>query len=126
MGYYDNFLRLCARNQVTPSKVTKDIGLTKSAANRWKNGAIPHDETLTRVAEYFGVTTDELLGIKKAPRQLRRGYNIAARNKSGAVPGKLKKGRRVFKNGGNVAAVLLWFYFFDCETIAHPDFVGKL
>lgn len=67
MGYYDNFLRLCARNQVTPSKVTKDIGLTKSAANRWKNGAIPHDETLTRVAEYFGVTTDELLGIKKTP-----------------------------------------------------------
>lgn len=67
MGYYDNFLRLCARKQVTPAQVQRDIGVSKAAANKWRNGSIPHDATLMRVAEYFGVTTDELLGIEKTP-----------------------------------------------------------
>lgn len=68
MGYYDNFLKLYAREKTTPAQVQRDLGLSKAAANRWKSGSIPHDETLTRVAEYFGVTTDELLDNKKAPR----------------------------------------------------------
>ncbi len=67
MGYYDNFLRLCARDKITPAQVQRDLGLSKAAANKWKSGSIPHDATLMRVAEYFGVTTDELLGIENAP-----------------------------------------------------------
>lgn len=67
MGYYDNFLKLCAREKTTPAQVQRDLGLSKAAANRWKSGSIPHDATLVRVAEYFGVTTDELLGIEKTP-----------------------------------------------------------
>lgn len=67
MSYYDNFLRLCARDKVTPAQVQREIGISKSSANKWRNGSIPHDATLMRVAEYFGVTTDELLGIEKTP-----------------------------------------------------------
>ena len=29
---------------------------------RWKNGTIPNDKTLVKIADYFGITTDELLG----------------------------------------------------------------
>ena len=61
MGYYDNFLRLCAIRQVTPAKVLRDIGVSKGAANKWKMGSIPHDATIVRLCEYFGCAPSDLL-----------------------------------------------------------------
>lgn len=65
--FYDNYLRLCNSVRKTPSAVALEIGLTKPSVSRWKSGSMPTDATLQKVADYFGITVDELLGKEKQP-----------------------------------------------------------
>jgi transcriptional regulator with XRE-family HTH domain len=44
-----------------PTALCDAIGLAQSAATRWKQGSVPRDTTLRKIADYFGVTVDELL-----------------------------------------------------------------
>lgn len=60
--FYDNFLTLCTQRGVTPSAVMRAIGLNKSSATYWKKGSLPSSDTLQKLAEYFGVSVDYLLG----------------------------------------------------------------
>lgn len=53
----------------TPSAVALEIGLTKPSVSRWKSGSMPTDATLQKVADYFGITVDELLGKEKQPTE---------------------------------------------------------
>ena len=71
--FFDIFKLLCEKKGVSPKKATEDIGLSTSITTKWKNtGATPKGDTLQRIADYFGVTTDYLLTgeeTKKAPTQ---------------------------------------------------------
>ena len=49
-----------------PSAVMEEIGLSKSLVTRWKSGKGVTDSTAQQIAEYFGVTLDELLGNEEA------------------------------------------------------------
>lgn len=60
--FYDRFANLCAQKGVSASFVVQQIGLNKSSATYWKNGAIPKGDTLQKLADYFGVSVDYLLG----------------------------------------------------------------
>ncbi len=62
MSFYNNFVRMCNSVGKSPSKVVLEIGGTKSAITRWKNGSNPTDATAMKVAEYFGVPVEELTG----------------------------------------------------------------
>lgn len=62
MNFYFIFLRLCKSIGKSPSKVAVEIGSTRAAVNRWKNGSIPSDMTLLKLADYFGVTIGYLKG----------------------------------------------------------------
>lgn len=65
---YDNFLKLCNVVGKTPSAAAIDMGLSKTTVNRWKNGGGITDATALKVANYFGITVEELkTGIKKEP-----------------------------------------------------------
>jgi len=44
----------------------EEIGLSKSLVTRWKSGKGVTDSTAQQIAEYFGVTLDELLGNEEA------------------------------------------------------------
>lgn len=67
--FYDNFMLLCEKNQIRPYTALKNIGIeSKSILSRWRAGATPRYTTVKMIAEYFGVTPEELLfGIKKEP-----------------------------------------------------------
>ena len=60
MSFYDNYLRLCNRNGVSPSRAAVEAGTTKTSVNRWKSGSRPSDATLLKLADYFGCTVAEL------------------------------------------------------------------
>lgn len=62
MAFYDIFSELCKNRGVSPSAVTKAIGLTTANATYWKQGSVPKSETLWKLANYFGVSVDYLLG----------------------------------------------------------------
>lgn len=59
--FYDNFLKLCNQKGVAPTKVAVETGGHKSDATRWKNGSVPTDARKVVIADYFGITVDELM-----------------------------------------------------------------
>lgn len=63
MGFYDKFENLCKENGVTPTRVAREIGVAQQSVSLWKKrGSIPSGENLQKLADYFGVTVDYLLG----------------------------------------------------------------
>ena len=72
LNFYDKYVNLCASIKKSPSKVAEEIGLSRPAVSSWKTGkAKPSDVTILKIAEYFNVSIDYLLGeseeIKKDP-----------------------------------------------------------
>lgn len=61
--FYDVFSKLCAIKGVSCKRAAMEIGLSNSIAAKWKRtGATPNGETLSKIADYFGVTVGYLLG----------------------------------------------------------------
>ena len=61
--FFDKFQALCTNKGVSCKKAVEDIGLSNSIATKWKKtGATPQGETLNKIATYFGVSIDYLLG----------------------------------------------------------------
>lgn len=69
--FFDRLKQLCEERNISVYKACTDIGLNRSAVNKWKTGAKPNGSTISKFASYFGVTTDYLLdnGIEKAPTE---------------------------------------------------------
>ena len=70
--FFDRLKKLCEEKGVSTYKACTDIGLNRAAVAKWKNGSIPSGSTAAKLADYFGVTTDYLLGKenKKAPTEI--------------------------------------------------------
>lgn len=63
--FYDLYCDLCKRKGVTPTRAAIEIGLSKSTPTAWKKQEItPQAAQLQKIADYFGVSTDYLLGGK--------------------------------------------------------------
>ena len=70
--FYDRFKLLCDQKGVSCNKAALEIGLSNATPTKWKKtNATPSGETLDKIAAYFGVSTDYLLGKenKKAPTE---------------------------------------------------------
>lgn len=59
--FYENLKRLCEERGTTPTAVAKAIGISTSMTANWKKGGMPRGDTLQKLADYFGVSTDHLL-----------------------------------------------------------------
>ena len=63
MAFYERFEWLCEDKGVTPTQVARDVGIRQSVVSMWKKrGSTPSGKTLNKLAEYFEVSTDYLLG----------------------------------------------------------------
>lgn len=64
--FYDRFKSLCDAKGVSCKKAVMDIGLSNSIATKWKKtGATPNGETLLKIAAYFEISVEELIGDEK-------------------------------------------------------------
>lgn len=63
--FYDRFIELCTKKGVSPSTAAKEIGLSNSIITYWKRGATPKADTVQKIANYFSVSVDSLLGLKE-------------------------------------------------------------
>ena len=68
MQFSSRFKQLCKENGVTQKQALADMGMGRNSAQSWINGS-PSLETLQKIADYFGITTDDVLGAehKKTP-----------------------------------------------------------
>ena len=62
LEFYDRVVELCKNRGISPAALARDIGLSNSATTYWKRGSIPKSDTLEKIADYFGVSVDYLLG----------------------------------------------------------------
>lgn len=60
--FYDRFIELCEKNGVKPTPLVVSMGLSSSNVSIWKKGSTPRPAIVKKIADYFGVTTDYLLG----------------------------------------------------------------
>ena len=60
--FWDIFIDLCIKNDKKPNPVAKELGFGSSAVTYWKKGTLPNDVSLKKIADYFGVSVDYLLG----------------------------------------------------------------
>lgn len=63
--FWTQYQFLCQSVGKSPNGVAKEIGLSSGSVTFWKNGKIPKSDTLKKIADYFGVTVDFLLGDDK-------------------------------------------------------------
>ncbi len=65
MDFYSNFVRLCNGINKKPSKVASEIGISKSIISRWSNGGGISNSSAQKIADYFGISVDDLMGPQK-------------------------------------------------------------
>lgn len=62
----ERILELIKKRGITEYRVAKDLNLASSAFTFWKsNKNTPSAENLVKIAQYFGVTVDYLLGLEE-------------------------------------------------------------
>ena len=68
MQFSLRFKQLCKERHVTQKQALADMGFHRNAAQRWADGS-PSTDALIKIAEYFDMSTDEVLGVdnKKTP-----------------------------------------------------------
>lgn len=69
MGFYKKYVALCEKIGKKPSAVALEMGLSKTAVNKWKNGGGITDATVLKVANYFHVTVDELVSDEPGQKE---------------------------------------------------------
>ena len=67
--FWDNFYNLCVKKGIKPNPVAKELGISSASLTKWKNGTTPNSDALQKIAEYFDVSVDYLLGIRTTPRK---------------------------------------------------------
>lgn len=102
--FYDLFCDLCKKKGVSPTRATIEIGLSRTIGTKWKNtGATPQGDTLQKIAAYFGVTTDYLLGNEQTekPATESSGLNINIQEMIKAIEERSKRTVTIMGFDGN-------------------------
>ena len=60
--FFERFSALCKEAGETPNSVARRIGASSGSVTAWKRGTAPRNDTLSKIADFFGVSTDYLLG----------------------------------------------------------------
>ena len=56
--FWKNYSELCKRQGTTPSEVLAKNKISAGCVTKWKNGTIPNQKTLEKLATHFGVTKE--------------------------------------------------------------------
>lgn len=60
MTFYQKYVSLCTDCKISPSAAAQKMGISKTTVHRWKNGGGVTDANLQIIANYFGVSVDDL------------------------------------------------------------------
>lgn len=66
--FFERFKMLCEHKRISPTKASQEIGFSKGSVSRWRKDysqgidTVPGMEIAKKIADYFDVTLDFLLG----------------------------------------------------------------
>ena len=58
--FWDNYYNLCSQKGISPNAAAKEMKISSGAVTEWKKGREPQMATIKKIADYFGVTVDDL------------------------------------------------------------------
>jgi transcriptional regulator with XRE-family HTH domain len=58
--FWEKYTALCAQQGASPNSVAKSLSIASGTVTKWKNGSVPQNATLKKIADYFGVTVESL------------------------------------------------------------------
>ncbi len=61
--FWNRLLNLCNYKKEKPTTIANSIGISSATVTKWKNGAIPSGASIIKLAEFFNVSSDYLLGL---------------------------------------------------------------
>lgn len=68
MTVVERIIDLLSKKEVSASKMMKDLGFSSGLFSQWKSGMQnPSNDKVQKIAAYFNVTTDYLLGNTDSP-----------------------------------------------------------
>lgn len=76
--FYLTFIELCSKIKKSPSAVAEEMGFKRSVVTRWRNGTVPRDANLQRIADYFGVPVETLTAGQKEKAPGRMAEDLSA------------------------------------------------
>ena len=80
----DNLRSLRRRRGENQEQVAEAVGITRQALSKWESGAsLPDLPNCVALADYYGVTVDDLLGVPPPLRSLRRRQRRPRRDPAG-------------------------------------------
>lgn len=65
--FYEILVSLCKQHGLTVTALARTLGIAKGSPSNWQRGASPNSDVVVRIAQYFGVSTDYLLGLDAVP-----------------------------------------------------------
>lgn len=66
--FFDIYRDLCKSRNISPSAAAIEMGINKGTVSIWKNkGTVPQTPQLKKIADYFNVSVDYLLGNEEKP-----------------------------------------------------------
>ncbi len=68
MTFWERFFNLCIEHGTKPNPVAKELGFSSATVTQWKKGSEPSGKSVAKIAEYFNVSTDYLLGKEESRR----------------------------------------------------------
>lgn len=73
MAFYDKFEALCKKKGITPTGAARENGIAQSVVSMWKKrGSTPSGANLQKLASYFGISVDELIGTTTTLEEMYR------------------------------------------------------
>lgn len=70
MNFWEIYQKLCEEKDVKSANVLTSLDLSTSMTTKWRRGSIPNGETLCKLADYFDVSIDYLLGRSKIKKPI--------------------------------------------------------
>lgn len=65
--FWEIFSELCLQQGKSPNAIAKELKISSGSVTNWKNGTIPNNSALLKLANYFNVSVDYLLGKEDTP-----------------------------------------------------------
>lgn len=60
--FWEIFVNLCVSKKESPNGVASKLGFSSGTVTWWKKGRQPRDTAIAKIADYFSVSPDYLLG----------------------------------------------------------------
>ena len=109
---YTKFDELLRAHGTSVYRVSKATGISASTFTDWKNGrSVPKADKMKRIADFFGVTLDTLLGTGNVETEL-SGYTSVRSRKMVPIIGEIRAGSPIITNES-----LLGYEFADIDDV---------